>query len=68
MQLDAVDIMARRVGLKFDRAKTKFMAVGDWSSFLDLRDSTVAIGQVMDFKYLRSWTLNCTKDVEIRKA
>jgi hypothetical protein len=31
MQRDAVDIMARQVGLKIDRAKTKFMVVGDWS-------------------------------------
>jgi hypothetical protein len=43
------------------------MVVGDWSSSLDLRDSTVAIGQVKYFKHLRSWLLNCTKDVEISK-
>jgi hypothetical protein len=67
-QLDSVDIMARRVGLKINRAKTEFMMVGNWSSPIELRVSTGTINLVDDFKYLGSWLLNCTKDFEIRKA
>jgi hypothetical protein len=60
-QLDSVDIMARRVGLKINR-------VGNWASPIELRVSTGRINLVIDFKYLGSWLLNCTKDFEIRKA
>ena len=67
-QLNSVDVMARRVGLKINRAKTEFMMVGNWSSSLELRVSTGTINQVNDFKYLGSWLLDCTKDFEIRKA
>jgi Reverse transcriptase (RNA-dependent DNA polymerase) len=67
-QLDSVDIMARKVGLKINRAKTEFMMVGNWASPIELRVSTGTIYLVKDFKYLGSWLLNCTKDFEIRKA
>jgi hypothetical protein len=67
-QLDSVDIMARKVGLKINRAKTEFMMVGNWASPIELRVSTGSINLVKDFKYLGSWLLNCTKDFEIRKA
>jgi hypothetical protein len=49
-QLDLVDIMARRVGLKINRAKTEFMMV-DWASPTELRVSTGAINLVKDCKY-----------------
>jgi Reverse transcriptase (RNA-dependent DNA polymerase) len=67
-QLDSVDIMARKVGLKINRAKTEFMMVGNWASPIELRVSTGSINLVKDFKYLGSWLLNCKKDFEIRKA
>jgi Reverse transcriptase (RNA-dependent DNA polymerase) len=67
-QLDSVDIMARRVGLKINRAKTEFMMVGNWASPIELRVSTGTINLVKDFKYLESWLLNSKKDFEIRKA
>jgi hypothetical protein len=67
-QLDSVDIMACKVGLKINRAKTEFMMVGNWASPIELRVSTGSINLVKDFKYLGSWLLNCTKDFEIRKA
>jgi hypothetical protein len=43
--------MARRVGLKDNRAKTDFM-VGNWTSPIELRVSTGRINLVKDFKYL----------------
>jgi hypothetical protein len=42
-QLDAVDIMARKVGLKINRARTE--------SPIELRVSTGTIYLVKDFKY-----------------
>jgi hypothetical protein len=60
-QLDSVDIMARRIGLKINRAKTEFM-------MLELLVSTGTINLVKDFKYLGSWPLNCMKDFEIRNV
>jgi hypothetical protein len=57
--------MARKVGLKINRAKTEFMMVGNWASPIELRDSTGTINLVKDFKYLGSWLLNSTKDFEI---
>jgi hypothetical protein len=67
-QLDSVDITARKVGLKINRAKTEFMMVGNWASSIELRVSTVTISLVKSFKYLGSWLLNCTKDYEIKEA
>jgi hypothetical protein len=67
-QLDAVDIMPRRVGLKINKAKTEFMMIANWASPIELRVSTSKINLVKDFKYLGSWLLNCIKDFEIRKA
>jgi Reverse transcriptase (RNA-dependent DNA polymerase) len=64
-ELDSVDIMARRVGLKINRAKTEFMMVGQWAP---LRVSTGTIYLVKDFKYLGSWLLNCTKDFLGKKS
>jgi Reverse transcriptase (RNA-dependent DNA polymerase) len=60
-QLDSVDTMARRVGLKINRAKTEFMMVGNWASPIELRVSTGTINFVKYFNYLGSWQLNCTK-------
>jgi hypothetical protein len=57
--------MARKVGLKINRAKTEFMKVGNWASPIELRVCTGSINLVKDFKYLGSWLLNCTKDFEI---
>jgi Reverse transcriptase (RNA-dependent DNA polymerase) len=54
-QLDSVDIMARKVGMKINRAKTEFMMVGNWASSIELRVSTGTIKLVKDFKYLGSW-------------
>jgi hypothetical protein len=56
-QLDSVDIMARKVGLKINRAKTEFMMVGNWASPKELRVSAGTINLVKDFKYLGSWLL-----------
>jgi hypothetical protein len=67
-QLDSVDIMARKVGLKINRAMTELMMVGNWASLIELRVSTGTINLVKDFKYLGSWLLSCKKDFEIRKA
>jgi Reverse transcriptase (RNA-dependent DNA polymerase) len=67
-QLESVDIMARKVGLKINRANTDFMMVGHWASPIELRVSTGTINFVEDFKCLGSWLLNCMKDFEIRKA
>jgi Reverse transcriptase (RNA-dependent DNA polymerase) len=67
-QLDSVDIMARKVGSKINRAKTEFMMVGNWASPIEFRVSTGSIQLVKDFKYLGSWLLNSTKDFEIRKT
>jgi hypothetical protein len=53
-QLDSVDIMARKVGLKIKRAKTEFMMVGNWASPIELRVSTGTINLVKNFKYLGS--------------
>jgi hypothetical protein len=60
--------MARKVGLKINRAKTEFMMVGNRTSPIKIRDSTGTMKLVKDFKYLGSWLFNCTKDFEIRKA
>jgi hypothetical protein len=67
-QLDLVDIVARKVGLKINRAKTEFTMVGNWASPIELRVSTSTINLVRDFKYLGCWLLNCSKDFEIRNA
>jgi hypothetical protein len=67
-QLDSVDIMARKVGLMINRAKTEFMMVGNWASSIELRVSIGTVNLVKDFIYLGSWLSNCTKDFEIRKA
>jgi hypothetical protein len=56
--------MARRVGVKIRRAETEFMMAGKWSSSLEVRVSTGTINRVQDFKYLGSWLLDCTKDLE----
>jgi hypothetical protein len=48
-QLDSVDIMARRVGLKINRAKAEFMMVRNWASPTELRVSTGTINLVKDF-------------------
>jgi hypothetical protein len=53
-QLDSVDILARKVGLKINRANTEFMMVGNWTSPIELRASTDTIKLVKDFKYLGS--------------
>jgi hypothetical protein len=42
-QLDSVDKMARKVGLKINRAKTEFVMVGNWASPIELRVSTGTI-------------------------
>jgi selenocysteine-specific translation elongation factor len=39
-QLVSVDVIARRVGLKINSAKTEFMMVGNWLSSKELRVST----------------------------
>jgi hypothetical protein len=68
-QLDySVDIMACKVGLKINRAKTEIIMVGIRASPIELRVSTGTINLVKDFKYLGCWLLNCTKEFEIRKA
>jgi hypothetical protein len=67
-QLDSVDILARKVGLKSNRAKTEFMMVGNRASPIESRVSTGTINLIKDFKYLRHWLLNCAKEFEIRKA
>jgi hypothetical protein len=67
-QLDSVDIITCRVGLKINRAKTEFMMVGNWVSRIELRVSAGTMNLVKDFKYKGSWLLSCTKDFEIRKA
>jgi hypothetical protein len=41
--LDSVDVMARRVVLKIDRAKTEFIMMGNRSSSLELPVSTGTI-------------------------
>jgi Reverse transcriptase (RNA-dependent DNA polymerase) len=51
-QLDSVDIMARKVGLKIKRAKTEIMMVRNWTSPIELRVSTSTIKLVKHFKYL----------------
>jgi hypothetical protein len=56
--------MARKVGLKINRAKTEFKMVGNWASPIEFRVSTGTINLVKDFKYLGCWLLN----FEIRKA
>jgi hypothetical protein len=66
-QLDSVDIMARKVGLKINSAKTEFMMVGNWASPIELRISTGSINLVKVLKYSGCWVLNCTKDFEIRR-
>jgi hypothetical protein len=43
--------MAHKVGLKINRAKTKFMMVRNWASPIELRVSTGTIKLVKDFKY-----------------
>jgi Reverse transcriptase (RNA-dependent DNA polymerase) len=53
-QLDSLDIMASKVGLKINRAKTEFMMVGSWASLIELRVSTGSINLFKDFKYLGS--------------
>jgi hypothetical protein len=61
--------MARKIGLKINRAKTEFvMMVGNWASPIELRVSTASINVVKDFKNLGSRLLNCTKDFKVRKA
>jgi hypothetical protein len=60
-QFDSVDIMARKVGLKINRAKTEFMMVGNWASPIKVRVSAGLIKLVKDFNYLGSWSLNCKK-------
>jgi hypothetical protein len=60
--------MARKVGLKINRAKTELMMVGNWASTIELRVPTATINFVKNFKYLGSWLLNCTEDFEIRTA
>jgi hypothetical protein len=55
--------MARRVGLKY---VTEFMMVKNWSSSLQVRVSTGTSSK--DFKNLRSWILNFTKNTKIRKV
>jgi hypothetical protein len=67
-QFDSADIIARRVGFKISRAKTKLMIIENWASPLKIRISTGTINLVKDLMYLGSWLLNCTKDFEIRKA
>jgi hypothetical protein len=54
--------MARRGGLKINRAKTEFMMEENWESPIEWRVSAGTINLVKDFKYLGSWLLNCTKD------
>jgi hypothetical protein len=46
-QLDSVDVSARKVGLKINRAKIEFMMVGNWASSMELRVSTVTINLVL---------------------
>jgi hypothetical protein len=46
--------MARKVGLKINRAKTEFMMLGNWASPIELRVSTGTINLVKDLKYLGS--------------
>jgi hypothetical protein len=48
-QLDSVDIVARKGGLKINRAKTEFMMVGNWASPIELRVSTGTKNLVKDF-------------------
>jgi hypothetical protein len=45
-----VDIMARRVGLKINKAKTEFMMVGNWASPIELRVSTGSINLVKELQ------------------
>jgi hypothetical protein len=66
-QLDSVDIMARTVGLKINRAETEFMVVGHWASSIELRVSTATLNLFKDFQNLGSLLLNCLKDFEIKK-
>jgi hypothetical protein len=63
-QLDSVYIMARKVSLKINGAKTEFMMVGNWASSIELRASTLTTYLFKNFKYLGSWLLNFTKDFE----
>jgi hypothetical protein len=67
-QLDSIEIMARKVGLKISRAKTEFVMVENWTSLIELRVSTGTINLVKNFKYLGSWLLSCAENFEIRKA
>jgi Reverse transcriptase (RNA-dependent DNA polymerase) len=45
-QLDSVDTMARKVGLKINRAKTEFMMGGNWASPIDLRVYNIDISPI----------------------
>jgi hypothetical protein len=53
-QLDSVEVMARRVGFKINRARTESIMAGNWSSSLELRVSTGTIKKSSGLKLLKT--------------
>jgi hypothetical protein len=69
----SVEKWALKVGLKINVAKTEYMLFGDWAKELSrkkgvsIKTSAGVLKLVHDFKYLGSWLLNSSKDLDARK-
>ena len=66
--LDVVQSECKKIGLKINSSKTKFMALNATQDVQLFADAEEEIEKVEDFKYLGSHVISSLKDIKIRKA
>ena len=66
--LDLVQVECKKIGLKINASKTKFIALNSADNIKLMAGPEEEIERVEDFKYLGSHVMSSSKDIKVRKG